>query len=43
MAFIDTSVKSAGTAFKKGNPVYIMVLTLSQPWEDCYSVMTQPW
>ena len=28
MAFIDTSVKSAGTAFKKGNPVYIMVLTL---------------
>jgi MFS transporter, SP family, xylose:H+ symportor len=28
MAFIDTSVKSAGTAFNKGNPVYIMVLTL---------------
>jgi MFS transporter, SP family, xylose:H+ symportor len=28
MAFIDTSVKSAGTAFKKGNPVYIMMLTL---------------
>ncbi len=28
MAFVDTSVKSAGTAFKKGNPVYIMVLTL---------------
>jgi SP family xylose:H+ symportor-like MFS transporter len=28
MAFVDTSVKSAGTAFKKGNPVYIMMLTL---------------
>jgi len=28
MAFVDTSVKSAGTAFTKGNPVYIMVLTL---------------
>jgi MFS transporter, SP family, xylose:H+ symportor len=28
MAFIDTSSKSSGTAFKKGNPVYIMVLTL---------------
>ena len=28
MAFVDTSSKSAGTAFKKGNPVYIMVLTL---------------
>jgi MFS transporter, SP family, xylose:H+ symportor len=28
MAFIDTSSKSAGTAFKRGNPVYIMVLTL---------------
>jgi MFS transporter, SP family, xylose:H+ symportor len=28
MAFIDTSAKSAGTAFEKGNPVYIMTLTL---------------
>jgi SP family xylose:H+ symportor-like MFS transporter len=28
MAFIDTSVKSTGTAFKKGNPLYIMALTL---------------
>jgi MFS transporter, SP family, xylose:H+ symportor len=28
MAFIDTSSKSTGTAFKKGNPVYIMALTL---------------
>jgi MFS transporter, SP family, xylose:H+ symportor len=28
MAFIDTSARSTGTAFKKGNPVYIMVLTL---------------
>jgi SP family xylose:H+ symportor-like MFS transporter len=28
MAFIDTSAKSTGTAFKKGNPVYIMALTL---------------
>jgi SP family xylose:H+ symportor-like MFS transporter len=28
MAFIDTSAKSAGTAFKKGNPFYIMALTL---------------
>jgi MFS transporter, SP family, xylose:H+ symportor len=28
MAFADTTVKSAGTAFKKGNPVYIMMLTL---------------
>jgi len=28
MAFIDTSAKSAGTAFSKGNPVYIMALTL---------------
>jgi MFS transporter, SP family, xylose:H+ symportor len=28
MAFIDTSAKSAGTAFDKGNPVYIMTLTL---------------
>ena len=28
MAFIDTSAKSAGTAFRKGNPVYIMALTL---------------
>jgi len=28
MAFIDTSAKSTGTAFKKGNPVYIMTLTL---------------
>ncbi len=28
MAFVDTSVKSAGTAFTKGNPVYIMALTL---------------
>jgi len=28
MAFIDTSAKSAGTAFNKGNPVYIMALTL---------------
>jgi|WetSurSiteA1Bulk_404760.scaffolds.fasta_scaffold06387_2 MFS transporter, SP family, xylose:H+ symportor len=28
MVFIDTSAKSSGTAFKKGNPVYIMALTL---------------
>jgi SP family xylose:H+ symportor-like MFS transporter len=28
MAFIDTSSKSSGTAFTKGNPVYIMALTL---------------
>jgi MFS transporter, SP family, xylose:H+ symportor len=28
MSFIDTSGSSAGTAFKKGNPVYIMALTL---------------
>jgi MFS transporter, SP family, xylose:H+ symportor len=28
MAFIDTSSKSTSTAFKKGNPVYIMALTL---------------
>jgi SP family xylose:H+ symportor-like MFS transporter len=28
MAFIDTSARSTGTAFKKGNPAYIMVLTL---------------
>lgn len=28
MAFIDTSAKSTSTAFKKGNPVYIMALTL---------------
>jgi len=28
MAFIDTSLKSAGTSFEKGNPVYIMTLTL---------------
>ena len=28
MAFIDTSAKSTGSAFKKGNPVYIMALTL---------------
>ncbi len=28
MAFIDASAKSTGTAFEKGNPVYIMVLTL---------------
>jgi SP family xylose:H+ symportor-like MFS transporter len=28
MAFIDTSNKSTGSAFTKGNPVYIMVLTL---------------
>ena len=28
MAFIDTSAKSTSTAFMKGNPVYIMMLTL---------------
>src|SRR5512133_2028593 len=28
MAFIDTTSGSSGTAFKKGNPVYIMTLTL---------------
>jgi SP family xylose:H+ symportor-like MFS transporter len=28
MAIIDTSVKSAGTTFTKGNPVYVMMLTL---------------
>jgi MFS transporter, SP family, xylose:H+ symportor len=28
MAFKDTSAKSAGTTFEKGNPVYIMTLTL---------------
>jgi MFS transporter, SP family, xylose:H+ symportor len=28
MAFIDTTSKSAGTAYQKGNPVYIMTLTL---------------
>ncbi len=28
MAFIDTSAKSSGTAYSKGNPVYIMALTL---------------
>ncbi len=28
MAFIDTTSKSAGSAFQKGNPVYIMALTL---------------
>lgn len=28
MAFIDTSSKSAGTSFTKGNPVYVMALTL---------------
>jgi len=28
MSFRDASAKSAGTAFKKGNPVYIMALTL---------------
>jgi SP family xylose:H+ symportor-like MFS transporter len=28
MAFIDISAKSTSTAFKKGNPVYIMALTL---------------
>jgi SP family xylose:H+ symportor-like MFS transporter len=28
MAFINTSAKSAGTAFNKGNPVYTMALTL---------------
>ena len=28
MSFIDNSLKSTGTAFKKGNPVYIMALTL---------------
>jgi SP family xylose:H+ symportor-like MFS transporter len=28
MAFIDTSAKSPGTAYNKGNPVYIMALTL---------------
>lgn len=28
MAFIDTSAKKTGTAFTKGNPAYIMALTL---------------
>ena len=28
MAFVDTSSKSTETAFKKGNPVYVMALTL---------------
>jgi MFS transporter, SP family, xylose:H+ symportor len=28
MTFIDTSAKSANSAFKKGNPVYIIALTL---------------
>ncbi len=28
MAFIDTTAGSTGSAFKKGNPVYIMTLTL---------------
>ena len=28
MTFIDTTAKSTGTAFTKGNPVYVMALTL---------------
>ena len=28
MAFIDTSARTAGTAYQKGNPAYIMTLTL---------------
>lgn len=28
MAFIDTTSKSAGSAYQKGNPLYIMALTL---------------